>query len=408
MVVFVFSGYHRLDSTVRMRIGAVALLGFAVLLRLVYLGLPELMEQEAYYWNYSNHFALSYLDHPPMAATLIWLGTTLFGANEFGVRIASFFCWFITAYFSYRLTAKIFSRTAAIGGLVLVAWLPFYFGAGLIMTPDAPLFAAWSAILYFLYGALVDGDNSAWSGVGVSLGLGMISKYTIVLLGPAILFFMIFDRKARNWFLRPAPYLAVLIALIIFLPVIIWNFQHEWASFLFQGEHRVTGRTFFTTHRLVGYILLILTPAGVLGLFYFFFRGNRFFAEACCRTGNPEREGVNRTYGFLLLMIASPLLVFLLFSFTREVKLNWTAPLWLALLPFLGCTVMSVCGGAGGALLQLIYRLWMPTILIIALAFSIAMHYVTLGLPGVPFLPGPFFNRVESPGKGCRADCRPG
>ena len=390
MVVFVFSGYLHLDTRVRLRICAAGLIGFAVLLRLVYLGLPELMEQEAYYWNYSNHFALSYLDHPPMAATLIWLGTALFGTNEFGVRIAGFFCWFITAYFSYRLTLSIFCRTAAIGVLVLAAWLPFYFGAGLIITPDAPLLAAWSALLYFLYRSLIDGHTGAWIGVGASLGLGMISKYTIVLLGPAILCFMLFDRKSRRWFLRPAPYLAIVIAAIIFLPVIIWNYQHEWASFLFQGEHRVTGRTFFTTHRLAGYILLILTPAGVLGLFYFLFRGNRFFNAAGGRTACLEGSGVNRTYGFLLLMIVFPLFVFLLFSFTREVKLNWTAPLWLALLPFLGSTVMSVCGCSGITVLRLVHRLWIPTFLIIALSFSIAMHYVTLGLPGVPHPPGPF------------------
>ena len=390
MVVFVFSGYRQLDSMVRLRIGAAGLIGFAVLLRLVYLGLPELMEQEAYYWNYANHFALSYLDHPPMAATLIWLGTALFGTNEFGVRIAGFFCWFITAYFSYRLSSKLFCRSAALGALLLVAWLPFYFGAGLIITPDAPLLAAWSALLYFLYRALIDAENGSWIGVGVSLGLGMISKYTIVLLGPAILCFMLFDRQARGWFLRLGPYLAILIAVIIFLPVIIWNYQHEWASFLFQGEHRVTGRTFFTTHRLAGYILLILTPAGVLGLFHFLFGGNRFFTAAGGRSTCRNERGINRTYAFLLLMIASPLLVFLLFSFTREVKLNWTAPLWLALLPFLGCTVMSACGCAGVALLQLVQRLWIPTMLIIALVFSLAMHYVTLGLPGVSPPPGPF------------------
>jgi dolichol-phosphate mannosyltransferase len=392
MVIFAFSGYEELENSVRLRIAAVGLACFSILLRLVYLGLPELMEQEAYYWNYSNHFALSYLDHPPMAATLIWIGTTIFGTNEFAVRIASFFCWFVTAYFCCRLASEVFGRSAAIGVLALVAWLPFYFGAGMIMTPDAPLLASWSALLYFLYRALIEGDGRAWYGVGVSLGLGMISKYTIVLLGPAILCFMLFDRKSRAWFLRPAPYRAVLIALIIFLPVIVWNFQHEWASFLFQGERRVSGKMFFTTHRLAGYILLILTPAGVIGLFYFLFRGNRFFNGAADNDNlYNSRAGINRTYGFLLLMIVFPLLVFLSFSFTREVKLNWTAPLWLALLPFLGCTLMMGASGyAENSILRLIKRLWMPTILTIALGFSIAMHYVTLGLPGIPHPPGPF------------------
>ena len=390
MVVYGFSGYAQLENRVRLKMAAAGLILFAVFLRLAYLGLPELMEQEAYYWNYSNHFDISYLDHPPMAATLIWLGTALFGTNEFGVRIAGFVCWFISAYFSYRLSSNIFGRTAAIGTVVLIAWLPIYYGAGLIMTPDAPLLAAWSAVLYFLYRSLVENRKEAWIGVGVSLGLGMISKYTIVLLGPAILCFMLLDRNARRWFLKPGPYIAVCIALIIFSPVIIWNFQHEWASFLFQGEQRVTGRTFFTTHLLGGYIMLILTPAGALAALYFLFSGNRFFRTAIERCSSLNGRLINRNYGFLLLMTLSPLLVFLVFSFTREVKLNWTAPLWLSVMPFLGCTVMSRYGDVESAYLKFIHWLWKPTVIIIALVMPVAMHYVTLGLPGVPHPPGPF------------------
>lgn len=390
MVIYSFSGHAQLENRTRLKIAAAGLILFGVFLRLAYLGLPELMEQEAYYWNYSNHLDISYLDHPPMAATLIWLGTALFGTTEFGVRIAAFVCWFITAYFSYRLCSKIFGRTAAIGTVVLITWLPLYFGGGLIMTPDAPLLAAWSALLYFLYRSLVEDHNGAWAGVGVSLGLGMISKYTIVLLGPAILCFMLFDRNARRWFVRPGPYLAVCIALLIFSPVLIWNYQHEWASFLFQGEQRVTGKTFFTTHHLGGYITLILTPAGALGLLYFLFGGNRFFKTAIQKCSSMNGRMINRNYGFLLLMTLSPLLVFLVFSFTREVKLNWTMPLWLSILPFLGCTVMSVYGKVESALLKTIHWLWQPTFFIIALSMSLAMHYVTLGLPGVPHPPGPF------------------
>lgn len=390
MVVYGFSGYAQLENRSRLKIAAAGLILFSLFLRLAYLGLPELMEQEAYYWNYSNHFDISYLDHPPMVATLIWLGTALFGTNEFGVRVACFVCWFITAYFSYRLSATIFGRTAAFGAVALIAWLPFYYGTGLIMTPDAPLLAAWSGLLYFLYRSLVENRSQAWMGVGVSLGLGMISKYTIVLLGPAILCFMLLDRDARRWFLRPGPYLAVCIALLLFSPVIIWNFQHEWASFLFQGEQRVTGRTIFTTHRLGGHVTLILTPAGVLAALYFLFSGNRFFKAAVEHGSSLKNRLVDRDYLFLLLMTLSPLCVFLAFSFTREVKLNWTAPLWLAVMPFLGCTVMSRFGEVKSTFLKFIHRLWKSTVLVIALVSPVALHYATLGLPGVPHPPGPF------------------
>lgn len=393
LVIYIFSGFHRLANGVRLRLGAMGAILFMIFLRLVYLGLPELMEQEAYYWNYSQHMDFSYLDHPPMVSTLIWIGTALFGTTEFGVRIGAFLCWFITAFFSYRLTCRIFGRTAALGAVFLISLLPLYFGAGLIMTPDAPLVAAWSALLYFLYRALVDGRSTAWVGVGISLGCGMISKYTIVLLGPAIICFMLMDRDARRWFVRVGPYGAVLLVLLIFSPVLIWNYQHEWVSFLFQGGHRVAGKSSFTTHRLAGYLAVILTPAGLLSVLYFFLRGNHFFKNAVdiCRLQNGRY--LNRNYLFLFLMILSPFSVFFVFSLTREVKLNWTSPLWLAAVPFIACIAMSVWGKYSSKFLKLTHWLWNYSLIILLVAFAAGMHYVTLGFPGIshpsrPFLTG--------------------
>jgi len=68
------------------------------LLRLVYLGLPNLLPQEAYYWNYAQHPAFGYLDHPPMVAWLIKFGTLMFKHSEFGVRFGAFVSWSCLAH----------------------------------------------------------------------------------------------------------------------------------------------------------------------------------------------------------------------------------------------------------------------------------------------------------------------
>ncbi len=390
LCLYTFSGLAQAARDVRLRVGAFTAILVLIMIRLVYLPLPELMEQEAYYWNYAQHLGLSYLDHPPLTALLIWCGTALFGTTEFGVRIGGFLCWFITAYFIYRLSLRMFGRTAALGAIVLLSALPLYFGIGFVMTPDAPLHAAWAALLYSLYRALIDNRSDAWLWVGVSLGLGMISKYTIILLGPAVLCFMIMDRRSRPWLVRSEPYGAFLIALFIFSPVLIWNFQHDWASFLFQGADRVAGRTFFTTDRLLGYITLILTPAGLLSVLYYFFRGNRFRPKKIAPRSIPSRAWVNREFLFTLLMILFPLSVFFLFSITKEVKLNWTSPVWLAALPFLGCTVMAVFDLQSNRFLRLMHELMKFTIILLVVSFSLAMHYVSIGFPGVPYPAGPF------------------
>ena len=382
---FLFTGARNLPSRALAKyiiIGSVAALA---VLKLLYLGLPELMEQEAYYWNYAQHPDLSYLDHPPMAAYLIWLGTALFGTTEFGVRIGAYLSWFVTAYFTYRLTADIFARTAAWGSVLLVSVLPLYFGTGFVITPDSTLHAAWAGFIYYLHRSLVRGAAKAWLGVGLCLGIGLLSKYTIVLLGPGILCFLLIDRRARSWFLRPEPYGAVLLGLLLFSPVLIWNYQHEWVSFLFQGEERISGTEFFTTHRLVGYMTMLLTPAGLLGFVYFIFGGNRFFKAHGSGGGEHNDAVIQRSFMLLLLLLLSPLLVFLVFSLSKEVKLNWTSPAWLALLPFLGCTMALSCRELKSFMLCFLHWLWKLSAAILVIGYCGFLHYATIGLPSVPF-----------------------
>jgi len=384
-IIYLFSGISTLSAKAQFKAVAAGSVAALILLRLLYLGLPELMEQEAYYWNYAMHPDLSYLDHPPMAALLIWLGTAVFGVTEFGVRIGAYLSWFVTAFFVYRLSTDMINRTAAWGSVLLVAILPLYFGTGFVLTPDSPLHAAWAAFIYFLYRALIHRSSRAWVGVGISLGIGLLSKYTIVLMGPGIILFMLMDKRARSWFVRPQPYGAVLLALLLFTPVLVWNYQHDWASFLFQGEQRVSGRLFFSADRLLAYIVMLLTPAGFIGLFFFFLNGNTFFKTLPDQDNDGRRRIFDRRYLFLLLITVSPLAVFFTFSLTREVKLNWTSPLWLAVLPYLGCTIAPLYRDLSSQVLVLVHHLWKWFSVLLVGGYCLFLHYVTLGLPGVPF-----------------------
>src|SRR4030067_1633437 len=94
--------------------------------RLLYVSLPQLAPQEAYYWNYSRHLALSYFDHPPLHAWLIYLSTQL-GTSEFTVRLFAPLFAFATAYFCF-LTGKLLFhvRVAFYFVLTLIVILIFY------------------------------------------------------------------------------------------------------------------------------------------------------------------------------------------------------------------------------------------------------------------------------------------
>ncbi|MDP3561348.1 MAG: glycosyltransferase family 39 protein [Legionellaceae bacterium] len=295
----------------------------SLLIRLVAIGSIDLIAEEAYYWNYANHLDFGYLDHPPMVAVLIKLSTLVFGINEFGVRFTSILCWFVCVFFSYKLT-ELIRPQAGKNAVLLLAILPFFFIHSLIITPDLPLIACWSATLYYLYLALIKNERTAWYQVGLWLGLGMLSKYTIALLGLATLIYMISIKDARRWFFSPQPYLAVLISIFIFSPVIYWNATHEWVSFLFQSTRRLSAQESFSFHALLALFGLFLTPVGIWG-----------FVTLFKRPKKSPRQLNKTTLRFLQIYSLTPLIIFALFSLTHEIKFNWIGPSLLAIVPWL-------------------------------------------------------------------------
>ena len=364
------SGSWVLGSSTQWRTLAVGLAACAWLLRLIYSSQIEMLPEETYYWNYSNHLDIGYLDHPPMVAWLIRLGTTLFGTTEFGVRFGAMCSGVVGSFFIYRLTRNLFDEASALVALVLMQLLPFFFFAGILMTPDAPMTAAWAALLFYLERALLGGRASAWWGVGLSLGLGMLSKYTIGMLIPAMFIFIVWDAQSRHWLRHWGPYVAGLAALVIFSPVIYWNASHEWASFAFQTSRRLAERPQFALHKLILSVLILLTPVGAASLAATIWSKGQ---------GNPQGQRRRR---FLQLSILTPLAVFFLFSLRHEVKFDWTGALWLAAVPPLAFAVVG-CSSQG--VRAWARRAWTPTLITLALIYGAAFHYFVLGLPGVGY-----------------------
>ena len=358
----------------------ILLIAYSLVLRFVFLGSSSLLMEEAYYWNYAQHMSSGYLDHPPGVALLIHMGTSLFGTNEFGVRIGAFFCWFITAGFIFSMTRSIFSTKVAIRSILLVAILPIFFGTGLVITPDAPLIMFWSGALYFLHEAVINHKNRSWVGVGICIGAGMASKYTIVLMAPALLVFMLIDSKSRKLFFKPYPYLAAVIALAIFSPVIWWNYNNEWASFLFQTQGRIMKAARFSTPELIASILLLLSPTGFLAVIALFKKRKRTDGS---RSLHFTQEHRSRLY--CITMCVVPLLVFVFISFTKEIKLNWTGPLWISILPYLAYGMVW----PEGKLDRFVARSWKPTIVAVSFVYGFVLHYFSLGFPGLPLPKNP-------------------
>ena len=307
-----------------------------------------------------------------MVAWLIRLGTAAFGQSQFGVRIGALCCAVVTSIFTYRLTRNLFGEAAALAALLLAQALPFFFLSGLLMTPDAALTAAWAASLFYLERALLAGRAAAWPRAGAALGIGVISKYSIGLLVPVIAACMLLDRQSRRWWTRWEPYAAALIALAIFSPVILWNAQHDWASFAFQTSRRLAEAPRFALHKLLAACLVLITPTGILAV------GVYFMGARPAADGDARRRRL-----FIAAAVLIPLAVFAIFSLRHEVKLDWTGAPWTAALPLMAAGMAA--GGTLKGIRAWVRAAWLPTLVSMLLIYGAGLHYLVLGLPGVGY-----------------------
>jgi len=262
------------DSSVfRQWLAVAALIAALTILRVMYASLIDLRTDEAYYWTWSKENVLSFLDHPPMIAWFIRFGTAIFGDTNLGVRFAGILAMLVTQLLLADIVRRVTHDVRAIVLAVLMPEAALYYGLLMAkVSPDVALIPFAVAMMWALTRLNESGNPRWWLAAGVFAGLALLSKFTVVMLIPAVLAFMLVPDWRGRWLLSPYPWLAALIALVLFLPVLIWNAQHDWASFRFQmvratATHELSLRTvadFIGLQLgLVGFILLPVVLSGV-------------------------------------------------------------------------------------------------------------------------------------------------
>jgi len=197
-------------------------------------------DDEAYYWEWGQRLALSYFDHPPLTAWIGRITCEILGNNEGGFRAGALASSFLFTALLYMLAFRITgSDRTAFFSAVFISWIPIFAAGAFMMVPDAPLSLFWMASLY-VFSRLIDTKRPAWWYVlGVLFGLGLLSKYNMILLPLCAAAFFALSKEHRFWLKRLEPYYALCIGIIIFSPVISWNASHGFSSFAFQfaGRH---------------------------------------------------------------------------------------------------------------------------------------------------------------------------
>lgn len=253
--------------------GVILLIAALTVMRLIYAGVLELRTDEAYYWTWSKEHALAFLDHPPGIAWLIRFGTAIFGDTNLGVRFGGIVAMLVTQLLLADIVRRVTHDARAVMFAVLLPEAALYYGLLMAkVAPDTAMIPLAVAMLWSLV-RLNESDNPRWwLAAGLFAGLALLSKFTAIMLLPAVLAFALVPDWRRRWLLSPFPWAAAVIAAIVFSPVVIWNLQHDWASFRFQfvravATHpfsfRTVGEFFGLQFGLVGFVVLPVVLSGV-------------------------------------------------------------------------------------------------------------------------------------------------
>lgn len=345
--------------------------------------LLTLSVDEAHYVMYAAIPAWSYFDHPPLVGWIQWPLVAL-NAPDSIIRLIPQLLWLAACLLARELAFTLYDRQherlsqagverEAVGvwaiGLVLLAPVMHVLAVGLL--PDSLLMVL---VLLLMQVTLRlsstdphsrDLSTHAWSRwltLGLLLGLAGLSKYTAVLPALAVIVTLLAGRGLRI-LLTPGPWLALMVALLLISPVLIWNAQNEWISFVYQLKHGSGGA--WHARRLAAFVGIQLVAYGPLLVFGAYLATREVIQTKQWRLAP------------LLLFFFIPFLVTGLMSGGGGSLPHWTAPAWLAVTPFAALALAQRWASGRRALLLAFMR---AQVVICLVAFA-ALFFI--GIPGL-------------------------
>ena len=312
--------------------------------RLFAMAHTDLNSDEAYYWLWSRVPSAGYYDHPPMIAWWIWLSTHVFGDTALGVRALPVLSVSVASLAVYATVIELYDDTRL--AFRSAVWLNAMFLVGLeaiFATPDAPSVMFWSLTIWALARLRRTENPLWWIVVGVLAGAGCVGKYTNFFIGPGILLWLLLDPRAVRWRFSPWILLGGLAAFAVFMPVLVWNADHGWASFAKQfgrlGDHHPALNSLAT---FIGGQFGLMNPVIAI------FAGIavwRFCRHCQNRRSDPF---------IFLVALTAPLVAYLIIHSLHDwVHPNWPAPAYPAL-----AIAAAVAGEASGNVHLRRLRLW--------------------------------------------------
>ncbi|SFV65380.1 hypothetical protein MNB_SUP05-5-1081 [hydrothermal vent metagenome] len=337
---------------------------FSLIIVIIHLWIAPIIPlgvDEAHYALYGKHLALSYFDHPPMVG---WLQAIVvyFSNTELALRIIPTGLFFFVGLTLHSLTKQLYPNNSKYAPFIAVLLLYSSVLVHLVsfsMIPEVPLLLFGLLVIKLTHHIAKKNQLKHWVLLGMVLGLSALSKYTaIVLVVPIVILLLkkILDIRF---------YLMVLLAGLLVLPIIIWNYQHDWISFLYQINHGIEAKSWdislFLKSQLIQLVVFspIIFITGLMASFWAI---------------------KNKQYRWILVWFFPQFLFFAWASGTNDALPHWTMLVWTSILPLVAIYLPQLWQKKSGKIfiiLSSIYSLITIVIFYFLLLDKIPINFTT-------------------------------
>lgn len=353
------------------------LIAIASLVRCITAFCTELGNDEVYYRMYAQYLQWNYFDHPPMVGWMIRLTTAnLLFDNEFFIRLGAVISAALTTWFIFLSGRKL--NNAHTGYLAAVIYTATIYGsivAGTFILPDSPQMVFWSAGLYLLtdiaqYKNITRVKKRRLLLFGLIAGLGMLCKiHTSFLWAGFLLYLLLYNRQ---WFRQPQLYLSVMVTLLFFYPVIKWNIDNHFLTYLYHSKRVNVAESGFDISAFLSFAggqVLYCNPVIFI-----------LFIPATIAAFKNELRVLSSQKRLLLLCSLPLIIIATVISFFKPVLPHWTGP------AYSGLVLLTACYLDKRKRRSLFERRIMPKPLLIANTFLFAL--ISSGILFINFIPG--------------------
>jgi len=299
-----------------------SLIGLLLLIRCGFiLASPlDLIADESYYWDWSRRLDYGYYSKPPMIAWINWLSTSLLGPSEFAVRLPAALLGTFGLLWIYYLGRQMFDAKTGLLAAGLLALTPGQTALSFLMTIDAPFLFCWVAALYCFWQMLQhERPPLYWCGwTMLFLGLGLLSKQTMLGFFPLTGLFLLVTPEKRRFLWSGRLWGTAVASLLFLLPVVYWNYQHDWITLQHTASHFQDGTVSYWK-QFVRFAEFFVGQVGVVSPVLW---GVVFVTLLAAFRRFPQLTPAER---YLLCFSGVPLIAIFCLSATRRLEPNWPA-----------------------------------------------------------------------------------